>query len=262
MALTKTAIGNARGKARRTLYSTILICVFISLGAQAQEGSNGPATALQPPSDEKFPFQPFTASYRGEAYGMSLENLGTRSLKSTGENRYRVEYDAKAMVYSMVETSDFIWKDNRIVPLAYNSSRGTVFSKRKAQLLFDWDAMTADYKVRDRSGQFEISPGVQDPITSALVLALKLENEAEAITVAEAKKDNVKTRKFERIDTPELETPLGSIKTIHLKLVDDDPERQTEIWVHQQYPFIPVKLRQNDEGDVFLLELTGLKLNQ
>ena len=245
---------------RRSLSGIILLSFLISLAVRAQETSSPPESTPNPTAIEKFPIQPFTASYRGEAYGMTLEDLGTRSLKSTGDNRYRVEYNAKALMYSMEETSDFIWQDNRIVPLAYNSSRGTFLSKRNAQLIFNWDNMIANYQVRNRKGQFPISPGDQDPITSALTLALEIENKAESISVSEAKKDAVKQRKFERVDTPELETPLGKIQTIHLQLVDDDPERQTEIWVHQQYPFIPVRLRQNDEGEVFLLELTALKL--
>lgn len=245
---------------RRSLSGIIVLTLLISLAVRAQEAPPPPASSSNPEPAEKFPIQPFTASYRGEAYGMTLEDLGTRSLKVTGDNRYRMEYHAKALMYYMDETSDFIWKDNRIVPLAYNSSRGTFLSKRKAQLLFDWDNLIANYKVRDRKGQFTISPGDQDPITSALVVALEVNNKAEPISVSEAKKDSVRLRKFERIDEPALETPLGKINTIHLQLVDDDPERQTEIWVHEEYPFIPVKLRQNDEGDVFVLELIGLKL--
>jgi hypothetical protein len=253
---------------RHTLTGLIFLSFLISLTAQAEEK---PTTEAAPPKPAtatsesagptKFPFKLFTASYRGEAYGMSMDELGTRSLKHVGDNRYRIEYKANAMMYSMEETSEFIWQENHIVPLSYHSVRGTFLSKRKAQLLFDWDANIAQYKVKQRSGQFAISSGDQDPITSALTLALKVASEDPSIEVPEAKKDSVELLKFERIDEPELETPIGNIQTIHLKRIHDDPERHTEIWVHRDYPYIPVKLRQNDDGEVFLLELTGLTLN-
>ncbi|MGB3623100.1 MAG: DUF3108 domain-containing protein [Ketobacter sp.] len=248
---------------RQQLIGTIFLSCLISVPVLAAEKSA--LEDAQPQSAAaatvEFPFKLFTASYRGEAYGMSMEKLGTRSLMQVDAQRYRIEYKANAMMYSMEETSDFIWQDNHIIPLAYHSERGTFLSKRKARLLFDWDAGTAEYKVKKRSGEFTISPGDQDPITSTLTLALKIDQKNPLIEVSEAKKDSVEMLEFERIDEPELQTPIGDIKTLHLRRIHDDPERQTEIWVHREYPYIPVKLRQNDDGEVFLLELTDLKLN-
>lgn len=218
------------------------------------------AENTSPTSATPFPFKPFTAKYRGEAYDMNLDDLGTRTLTSLGDGRYRVEYHAKAMMYSMEESSEFLWQDNRIVPQHYQSEKGTFISKRKSGIHFDWQNGVAHFKYKKREGQFPVQAGDQDPITSAFKLAIDIAAGKQEIELREAKKDNVHPRKFELIDEPELNTPLGKIKTVHLKRVHDSDKRETEIWVHKDYPHIPVRLWQDDEGDVFLLELTGLTL--
>ncbi|TSA40542.1 MAG: DUF3108 domain-containing protein, partial [Betaproteobacteria bacterium] len=47
-----------------------------------------------------------------------------------------------------------------------------------------------------------------------------------------------------------LETPLGSLKTVHLSKLHDPGEEGTEIWLGMDYHYLPVKIRQIDKhGD-------------
>ena len=67
-------------------------------------------TGLSRADAETMPFSPFTAHYRGEANGMSVSDLGSRKLISLGQERYRIEYDASAMIYRLEEQSEFLWQ--------------------------------------------------------------------------------------------------------------------------------------------------------
>jgi len=210
---------------------------------------------------ETMPFSPYTAHYRGEAKGISVKDLGSRKLESMGQERYRIEYDASAMIYSLKEESEFLWQDGQPKPLQYDSSRGTFLKKRENHIKFDWQSGQGRYVHKKKKGTFELAAGMQDPLTSTLLLALEVQSGKSEIKLMEAKDNDQELRTFILLDKPTLNMPSGKIKTYHLKRLHDDKKRQTEIWLHHEYPFIPIKVEQYDDGDHFLLELTSFKLN-
>lgn len=209
---------------------------------------------------ETMPFSSFTASYRGEANGLSVGNLGTRSLISLGQEQYRIEYNASAMVYKLKEVSHFLWENGTPKPLSYDSSRGTFLKKRENHIKFDWAAGTGSYTHKKTSGTFPLKEGMQDPLSSTLLLALQLQEGKDKISFIEAKDDHQEERQFILLDTPTIKTQMGELKTYHLQRLHDDNKRHTELWLHHEHPFIPVKVIQNDDGDRFLLELTDFSL--
>ncbi|MEN8669934.1 MAG: DUF3108 domain-containing protein [Ketobacter sp.] len=218
-------------------------------------------TGLSRADAETMPFSPFTAHYRGEANGMSVSDLGSRKLISLGQERYRIEYDASAMIYRLEEQSEFLWQAGQPRPLQYDSTRGTFLKKRKNHINFDWQRGRGTYVHKKKQGEFDLVAGMQDPLTSTLLLALEVQSGKGEIQFMEAKDNDQELRKFVLLDKPTISTESGNIKTFHLKRLHDDDKRQTEIWLHHEYPFIPVKVEQNDDGDHFLLELTGFKLH-
>lgn len=205
--------------------------------------------------------QPFEAEYKGRANGMSVGDLGVRELKALGNNRYQLQYRAKAMIYSLEETSVFQVNDNLIQPISYRSSRGSFFSRRKASIDFDWSKNTASYDYKGRTGTFKLKPETQDPLSGSLRLARMLNANQPVLEYLEAEKRGIGSNELKLIDQPELETEVGTIQTWHLERIHRDPKRKTEIWLHKKYPSIPVKLHQTDDGDEFQLDIVRFKLN-
>lgn len=213
--------------------------------------------AAQPLEDV---LRPFTAHYKGRANGMAVDDLGVRELIKTDNNRYQLQYRASAMIYSLEETSVFRLDDKIIQPLTYRSNRGTFFNRRKASLDFDWKNMKGAYEYKDRTGKFTLEPNVQDPLSGSLELARLLSAEREKYQYREAEKKGIDSNELVLIDQPELETAIGTIKTWHLERLHSDPKRKTEIWLHHDYPAIPVKVHQTDDGDEFQLDITKFEL--
>ncbi len=206
--------------------------------------------------------KPFTASYRGEALGLSQAEFGERKLFQVDQNHYRFESAASAYVYSAQESSDFSWENNQAIPQSYRSETQTLFKTRKNRIHFDHAAKIISYTYKKKSGTMQLEGNIQDPLTSFITLASRLAAGETTISVAEAKGRKIKHRTFQLIDTPTLLTErAGAIKTYHLALKDEDPKRQTEVWLHHQYPYIAVRIKQLDDDDQFLLELTDFKLS-
>jgi len=210
---------------------------------------------------ETMPFSSFTAHYRGEANGMSVKNLGTRTLKSLGQDQFQLEYNAEAMIYSLKERSTFVWENGIPKPLAYDSTRGTFLKKRENHIQFNWPSGNGSFTHKKKKGSFKLLEGMQDPLTSTLLLALRLQDGNRSIEFMEAKDNDQEIRTFTLLGKPTIKTALGDVKTYHLQRLHDDKKRHTELWLHHDYPFIPVKVKQDDDGDRFLLELTQFSID-
>ena len=211
---------------------------------------------------ETVPFLPFTAQYSGKAKGMSVEKLGSRKLIDLGDQQYRIEYRAEAMVYSLEETSQFQWQNGAPLPQRYRSSRGTFLKKRKSAMNFDWPNQRINFEHKGKKGTLPLSEGMQDPLTSTLYIAAQLQSDKSQIEFDEAVGHKWSHRKFVLKGKTDLETKMGTIPTFHLERLHDDKERETNIWLHADYPYIPVKVKQIDEGDLFLLQLTEFRIDQ
>lgn len=211
-------------------------------------------------ADLKQVLQPFEAYYKGRANGLTIGNLGVRELKDLGNNRYQLQYRAEAMMYSLEETSVFMVEDDLLKPLQYRSNRGSFFSRRKAALDFDWRKNIGSYDYKGKTGTFPLQANTQDPLSGSIELARLLEPEREHIQYLEAGKKKIDINELILIDQPELQTAIGTIRTWHLQRIHRDPHRKTEIWLHHQYPTIPVRVHQTDEGDEFQLDIIRFDL--
>ena len=220
------------------------------------------ASSISNADAETFPFLPFTAQYSGEAKGMTFDNLGSRKLVDLGNQRYRMEYTAEAMVYKIEESSVFDWHASGPVPIQYQSKRGTLFKKRKSSMWFDWENNQINFTNKKDKGVLPLTEGIQDPLTSPLLLALAMQSDKSEIEFTEALGHKTKNRRFELIGKSRIKTQLGELPVYHLKRMHDDPNRETEIWLHEEHPYIPVKVKSVDDGDQFILELTGFTIGK
>lgn len=203
--------------------------------------------------------KPFVAHYKGRANGMSVSNLGQRELVQLEDGRYQLRYHASAMIYSLEESSEFRVADDTLIPLQYRSNRGSFFKRRKASIDFDWHANTGRYDYKGTTGTFPLEPNTQDPLSGSLELARLLAPNKNTYEYREAEKRGIGLNELILVDQPELKTALGTIKTWHLQRRHKDDKRSTEIWLHYDYPAVPVKVHQIDDGDEFQLDITRLE---
>ena len=234
----------------RTLLLLLMLTPWLQASAEEKPAATDTSTVV---------LKPFVAYYKGSANGFSIGNLGTRELTPLGDNRYRLEYKASALIYSLEETSVFSVVNGEIRPESYRSVRGTVFNRSKDTLDFDWQHMTVSALHKGERRQYKLIPGTQDPLSASMTLALLLSKSSPTLQYPEAGKRDVETDKLVLVDQPDLKTPMGDISTWHLKRIHDNPKRHTEIWIDKQYPAIPVKVHQTDDGDEFLLNLVKIK---
>jgi hypothetical protein len=132
--------------------------------------------------------------------------------------------------------------------------RGGRDSKEKAE--FDWAQMLV--QVGNAAAQ-PLGHGAQDLLSFYYQLGFLPHPEAGgALPIATGKK--YLSYRFEPLGDEEIETPAGSLRTLHLRVQDDTT---TELWLAYDYLLLPVKIRHLDrKGDSFVQVATEVRLSK
>ena len=132
--------------------------------------------------------------------------------------------------------------------------RGGRDTKEKAE--FDWVQMQV--QVGNAAAQ-PLGHGAQDLLSFYYQLGFLPHPEAGgALPIATGKK--YLTYRFEPLGDELIETPAGSLRTLHLRVKDDTT---TELWLAYDYLLLPVKIRHLDRnGDSFVQVATEVRLSK
>lgn len=203
---------------------------------------------------------PFSAQYHFQI-NRSLSGSASRALTSTGPKQWRYEFKAKASIGSAQEISEFGESDTQIIPKSYYHERSILFFKKKLNVLFNWNKL----QVTSRENK-------EDPITFAIKEKV-LDKLSLELQIRKDLMDNGKLKPFYRVITSDdiredifqiegeevLNTALGNISTLRIISVHKSNTRQTTFWLAKQYDYLPVKVVQKDDSDVYKLEITDLQ---
>jgi hypothetical protein len=110
---------------------------------------------------------------------------------------------------------------------------------------------TADFNAVTQTATFShggvatISPDLQD-ILSMLYQFPPLPMGVEMVPVTIGNSKKIERYQFEIAYNEEIDTPLGSLHTVHFRKMHTLHEEGLELWIAQEYRFLPVKLRHID----------------
>lgn len=252
------------GKHKRVLLSAglwMLASFGMPIGATASDAGLSPELAQAGSNTHAtLPLSTYVARYRGASHGLSRDDLGKRVLTRTKSGDYLLSMEAEALLYRSEEQARFSWSAGELQPLTYRAVTGNFLKERKSRLTFDWPRHTVVWSYKDKDGTFPLEPQTRDALTSSIEVGLQLRAGEDEVKFLEAQRGRTKHKTYRVVDRPTINTEAGRIETIHLREIEDDPDKETEIWVHQQHPHIPVRVVQRDEGERSLLELTTLEL--
>jgi hypothetical protein len=150
---------------------------------------------------------------------------------------------------SVVEESQVRWEADHPVPLRYQYKQEGL-NTRSRSIVFDHQTHTATFNVDDRKGTLAIDGPLYDELSSYFAIREQLVAGAKDIMFEAIDKDTIKTYRYQVGEEAMLETALGKFLAVKLtRIRDDNPKRQTEIWVAKNYDFILLKLVQAEPGD-------------
>jgi hypothetical protein len=173
--------------------------------------------------------------------------------KSDGKT-YSVSQVAEASgVFSLffsgryVQRSEGLLTPEGLRPLSFLTERGQAAGKTDAAQ-FDWDAGTVAIKSGDDASTVSLPPGTQDLLSFVYQFAWSPPEDDVRLFITNGRKLDVYS--YRALGEETLDTPLGSLKTLHLSRRHKTGEDGTDIWLAERYHYLPVKIRLTDkDGD-------------
>lgn len=200
---------------------------------------------------------PYTATYRVNL-DKRLNGTATRTLEKRDDKLWRYTFSATSAVATATETSDFRFDGTTVKPLGYQHRRKVFFSQKSARVDFDW---AAGKGTGQRDGKptvtYALLPGTVDALNMEIQLRRDLKDTGTlAGPYALASPKDISPMAFIIEGKEVLQTPLGKLNTLRVARKHDDPHRHTTFWLAVDYDYLPAKVMQDDDGSIYLLELT------
>lgn len=200
---------------------------------------------------------PYSATYRFNLDN-KLSGTATRTLERRGVDLWRYTFSANATIASAIETSDFRFDGQRVIPLGYQQRRDILFSKKKSGIRFDWTARqgtgTRDSK---EPVTFPLGAGILDGLNMEIQLRRDLVDLGKlAGPYALATPKELSPLEFVIEGAEVLNTGMGKLNTLRVRRKHKDPTRHTTFWLARDHDMLPAKVVQHDGDTVYELEIT------
>ena len=200
--------------------------------------------------------QAFEASYSATMGNIPMDGTAERKLVRQPDGTWQLTFNAEMLFYSFSEQSQFtLDENNRIQPISYQLKKGALGKDRQASVKFDWKRKQANSREDNDQWELAIQPGDLDKISYQLQLQEDMRQGRKDLHYQVVNEDERDDYQFLVENEETLQTPLGPVKTIRLKMQRDNSKRQTWIWLAKEWNYMLVKLRQVEKNKEYVISL-------
>jgi hypothetical protein len=191
---------------------------------------------------------PYSVEYKTTARGMALKL--NRKLEQNADGSFTLTNGGKIMVVGFHEMSVFSVDGSAIRPKSY-VYQGTGLINRRREVHFTPGAATIRSLYKEQWYDLPYKEGTLDRMSQQEQVRLLLLNDPTPkedilITVADGKR--VKDYQLRYVGEETLNTPIGSLKTLHFERVHDDPDRKSDTWLAPELGYLMVKTVHIEDG--------------
>lgn len=173
---------------------------------------------------------------------------------------YRVEGDhyslssiAQAKGLLAIALSDLVQKSEGAVtpqglkPATFLYQYGK--DKDKAQrATFDWQAKTLQMEVGAKRQSVPLADGAQDLMSFMYQFMFVPPLQEMQLAITNGKRLRTYDYAFEGEET--LDTAMGALRCLHISRGSDDGNKKTELWLAEDYHYLPVRMKETDKDGV------------
>jgi len=228
--------------------------------------------AASPGAAEALPIPEHTARYTVRQRGREAGYLDVQLRgRDDGGYDYTLVTTATSTLLRLLgvainEQGHFEWQEDRIRPVSYGQLITRPGRNRFWEAEFDWQALRATG--RSHRGELDVAlvPGVLDPLTLRLQLAIEMSRSgaaAPAWEFAVLERNQVERQQFLPRARESFRLPGGCLPVLRLERLREDDDRGYNSWHAEAFHWLPVRIQQLREGveDLDLqLEQTSLQL--
>ncbi|MBT8767620.1 DUF3108 domain-containing protein [Metapseudomonas boanensis] len=190
--------------------------------------------------------KPFTASYTADWKQLPISGNAGRSLKSLGDGRWELDFEAAMLVASLSEVSTFRVENNAFLPLTYRFNRSGLGKSKQVEFDFDWTQKQIIGSDRGAQVRLPLNRGLQDKSTYQLVLQHDVADGKKSMSYQVIDGDEIETYDFRVLGEERVHTEAGVVDAIKVERVRDPTQssRKTVLWFAKDWDFLLVRLHQ------------------
>lgn len=198
-----------------------------------------------------------SATYEGKISGWNVEL--DRTLTQYPDGRYLLRSHASKVFASIEETSLFRLNDGRIQPLEYRYERSVFGKKAVERIVYDWDALRAQYTRSDRkknNTEHKLTPGLLDPALYQLAIQADLAKGHQDLQYRFIKRKRIEG--YDLLAKTDETVSFAGKKYQAAVVLRDDPksEKSTKVWVLPELDYMIARIQHIDkDGDEFEISL-------
>ncbi|HET8707909.1 MAG TPA: DUF3108 domain-containing protein [Pseudomonadales bacterium] len=187
------------------------------------------------------PVQEFSAEYSVNYNGASFGTTAQQLLKRKGDKVWTFNSTVDGPLVGVEEQADFTWQGCVTRPVQYTFDRSGIGPSKTVNILFDWDKNLAHYKTKKESGDYSLQPGVMDKLSLQLAVRCQLIQGKTDLNFISADEDGLNATPFVVEGDETVHTELGDLKTVKIKRVRPNSNRETYVWLAPSHDYLMVK---------------------
>ncbi|MHA6494774.1 DUF3108 domain-containing protein [Pseudomonas borbori] len=190
--------------------------------------------------------KPFSASYTADWKQLPVSGTAERSLKSLGDGRWELSFEASMLVASLTEQSTFRMDGDAFLPLAYRYERSGLGKGKEIEHDFDWNEKQVIGNDRGTPVRIPLNRGMQDKSTYQLALQYDVAAGEQSMSYQVVDGDEIETYDFRVLGEEVVRTKAGLIDAIKVERVRDPTQssRKTILWFAKDWSHLLVRLHQ------------------
>jgi len=236
-------------KVRLPFIFTALLATFIATDAVAEHTDDSPQ------------LKPFTAHYKTEwkLGWFSIDIEASRTLRKLSNGHWQLVFDADSSAAGLTETSEFELADGQIYPLEYRYRATGLISEDDRTLIFAPELKMVRDLEKDKKYTQAWDNSVQDNLTYMVQAGLDLAAGKEQLNYEVFEKKRSKDFEFKVLGEEKLQTRIGEIKTIKVKQIRKDKNREIYAWFAPEYNYQLIRLVDKEDGKTrYHIDITAI----
>jgi hypothetical protein len=174
------------------------------------------------------------------------------------KDNYNLRAIKKAVVLPILQateqfsqTSQGKVSEQGLRPDLFKEERVAKGRKQRFQTVFDWEGQSLSF-VNEKDVALPVD--TQDPLSFMYQLS-QISMNSEIITLSIADGASLEGYRIEIRKTEDIDTPMGILRTLHLRKMHSHDEPYFEIWLALEYRLLPVMFRQMNSANEVIEEM-------
>ena len=208
--------------------------------------------------------KPFEASYTWIWHGMTVAESNLKLERAGDTWTYSSRSEPRGLGRLLSErpktVSVLTVPSAQVEPLSYRGDDGTGSTKRKVDVVYDWEKHRVTGVYEDTPVDLPLTPGVQDEASVQVALMVELLRGHTPERFELLDKNNVREYNYVREGEETLKTPFGDVRTVIYRSHRANSPHVNRYWCAPGRGYIPMRVQQKRGDDVqWTMEIQSLR---